>query len=298
MRYARQYYREIQLHKMQVFIDFCRHKTLTKTGRALGMTTSDVNNVIMSIEKTLGGPVFLRKSDRLVLTEAGEEFLKVSESVLGAIENIDLNVIQEPPAKELNVAASIWDSENILPQALRKFRNIHPDVTVNLMIGTEYMDLTDNDYDVSLGLYISKHTEINQRFLMERTVFFYGNAEYLKKNGHPTTIESIKNHKLFIHKSTPPLPDHLYRNNTYALVANSYAPLVDAAINGDGLALLPNQILTKANKHDNTLLQVVPEFIAHQYSIFFLSRQKTDKKEYVETLFGLVKEQHDQVKSN
>lgn len=292
MRYARQYYREIQLHKMQVFVDFCRHKTLTKTGRALGMTTADVNNVIMSIEKTLGGPVFIRKMDRLVLTEAGEEFLQVSEKVLSAIEDIDLNAIQEKPTKELNIATTVWDAQFIFPDVVKKFKDIHPDVNLNLFVGTEFIDLTNNDCDIAIGGYVAKQPEIKQRLIAELTLKFFATANYLKKNGTPKNVQDIKGHSLIVHTAMPPLPDHIFRNNTFSLTSNSYLPLVDFALNDLGMVVLPSEMLSFDKKAAKELVPVVPEFEAHRFSMFFLSRQKTNKEEFVDTLFDLIKEKY------
>lgn len=284
-----QLYKEIPLFKLQVFSDFVRHKTLTKTGRAIGMSTADVNNVILSIEKTLGGQVYLRKMDRLILTEKGDELLRVAEKVLAAMEELDLDTIKDKP-QEITIASTLWDAENVFPPVLCKFKEKFPDVEVKLKVGAEYINLSNNEFDISLGLFIAKHPEIDQRFIGEADVGFFATKKYLDKFGTPSKVEEVKGHHLLVHEMIPPLPDQIYRNNFYSLVTNSYTPIVDLALTNNGLALLPTQMVLDSPNLSKSLIRVLPDFIAYRYSIFFLCRQQTEKKEMVEAIFEYVKE--------
>lgn len=285
-------FKEIAIEKMEVFVAFVHHKTLTKTGRAIGMSTSGVNNVILSIEKTLGEPLYLRKVGRLILTEMGAALFRVSQEVLAAIENVHFEKSKDKN-QQITIAATIWDSEYILPDVLRKFKKKYPNVTVKLLVGTEYINLANDECDVSIGLYVAKHAEINQRLITECILKLYASKEYLDKRGTPTSFAELKGHCLLIHTSTPPLPDHIHRNNKYELLANSFTPLLDFALDGLGIAVLPSQVLTCKEKYARELVSILPEFEAQRYGMFFLSRRTSDKEEMAETLFQLIKEKYD-----
>lgn len=275
-------FEEISLNKMKVFVAFVHHKTLTKTGRALGLSTSAINNVILSIEKTLGEQVFIRKMDHLTLTETGEELFQVAQEIMAVLEKVDLKKKKEK-ATEITVAATVWDTEFLLSAPLKEFKKTYPNVTLNLTVNTEYYNLSNNDCDVSIGLYAAKHPEINQRLITESTLKLYATQNYLKKYSSPKNMQDLKGHTLLTHKAMPPLPDNIYRDNQYGTTANSYTPLLDLALANLGIVVLPSEMATK------DLVPVLPEFEAHRFGLFYLSRKSSDKEEFVEALFHLVK---------
>lgn len=286
-----QFYKEIPLFKMEIFNQFVQHKTLSKTGRALGLTPADVNNVILGIEKALGEPIYLRKLDRLVLTERGEEFLKICQAMIEAIEKLDLDDKTSKP-EEITLAASLWDAEHYLPEILVEFAKKYPDVSVNLLVGADQTAMNNPDCDAAIGLALPKRPEIQQRLLLEVVIKLCASKNYLKKHSMMTAIRDLKGHRILNHSSLPPLPDSMFRNNHYAVTADSFAPLIELVLRDQGIALMPSQIFDLNEKCAKNCVEVLPDFDVQRYGLYFLSRPVSSKTEMIETLFNLISKKY------
>lgn len=124
---------------------FCKVIELTsfsKVARKIGYSQSAVSQTIKSLEKELGVILIDRKKDGITLTSDGKEFLPYLEAIYSAecaleqkhkeITGLENSIIR------LGTFTSV--SRNILPQLMKQFKKIYPNVNFILKQG-EYTSI-------------------------------------------------------------------------------------------------------------------------------------------------------------
>ena len=73
------------LNALKAFEAAARSENLTRAAEELGVTQGAVSQQVKALEATLGIKLFVRERQRLVITEAGREYLAVVRDALDRI---------------------------------------------------------------------------------------------------------------------------------------------------------------------------------------------------------------------
>jgi DNA-binding transcriptional LysR family regulator len=102
----------------------------------LGYTQSSVSHQIAALERALGTELFTRPGGRgaVRLTAAGAAVYRRARRALGEVEAIgpDVDGAERGERTRIRVGVSQTAAAELMPQALRAFRDVHPDVEVVL----------------------------------------------------------------------------------------------------------------------------------------------------------------------
>ena len=125
-----------------IFCKVIELASFTKVARQIGYSQSAVSQTIKSLEKELGVILIDRKKDGITLTSDGKEFLPYLEAIYSAecaleqkhkeITGLENSIIR------LGTFTSV--SRNILPQLMKQFKKIYPNVNFILKQG-EYTSI-------------------------------------------------------------------------------------------------------------------------------------------------------------
>ena len=125
----------------------------TKAAESLHMTQPAVSLAIREMEQYYGTPLFDRIGRRLLLTQAGEQFLRYAHSITGLFDDMEKELRNWDSAGVLRVGASITIGAQFLPSYIQAFSAAHPAVTVKAQVkpseGLE-SDLLANRLDLAL----------------------------------------------------------------------------------------------------------------------------------------------------
>ena len=131
---------EMEIRNIATFVKIVEYNNFTKAAESLGYSQSAVTAQIKSLEKELGIPLFDRIGRGIVLTEEGKTFLPYALNVLNA-EEAARNSVQ--PAKDLAGTLQICSPSSFatgpLPDLLRQFQGLHPQVDVTVKI-SDYLE--------------------------------------------------------------------------------------------------------------------------------------------------------------
>ena len=125
-----------------IFCKVIELASFSKVARKIGYSQSAVSQTIKSLEKELGVSLIDRKKDGITLTSDGKEFLPYLEAIYSAecaleqkhkeITGLENSIIR------LGTFTSV--SRNILPQLMKQFKKIYPNVNFILKQG-EYTSI-------------------------------------------------------------------------------------------------------------------------------------------------------------
>lgn len=112
-----------------------RNFNLTEVADALATSQSGVSKHIKDLEVELGVELFVRRGKRLLgLTDPGREIAAIVERMLvdaGSIKRI-ADELSDSATGELTIATTHTQARYVLPQAVVKFRQMYPNVHLNL----------------------------------------------------------------------------------------------------------------------------------------------------------------------
>lgn len=125
----------LSLRQLRAFLAVAQESSMTRAAAKLHLTPSALSMLIRGMEDDLGLRLFDRTTRRLVLTEAGKQFLPTVEQVFAQLDEgiANLQKSQRLKASQLRVAASPLLASALFPKVIASFRAQHPQVRVVLM---------------------------------------------------------------------------------------------------------------------------------------------------------------------
>jgi DNA-binding transcriptional LysR family regulator len=123
-----------QLH---AFSALARRGSFTLAAKDLFLTQSAVSHAIKALEDDLGTRLLDRVGRRVLLTQAGEQFLRHTEKILREMEaaRAGLETLTKWGHGRLRVGASTTACQHILPTVLREFRQSYPKCVIRIEPG-------------------------------------------------------------------------------------------------------------------------------------------------------------------
>lgn len=123
-----------QLH---AFAALARRGSFTLAAQDLFLTQSAVSHAIKALEDDVGCRLLDRVGRRVLLTQAGEQFLRHTEKILREMEaaRAGLDDLTNWGRGRLRVGASTTACQHILPTVLREFRQSYPKCVIRIEPG-------------------------------------------------------------------------------------------------------------------------------------------------------------------
>lgn len=142
------------LEQLRIFVAVAEREHVTRGARALNLTQSATSAAIAALEARYATQLFDRIGRRVALTDAGRLFLTEAKAVLARAAAAELALADLSGLKigSLKLAASQTVGNYWLPQYLKHYRCVHPNIDISLEIGNteEVVALVQNGL-VSLG---------------------------------------------------------------------------------------------------------------------------------------------------
>jgi DNA-binding transcriptional LysR family regulator len=271
------------------FLMVAREGSFTRAAAQLGVSQSALSHTIRGLEARLGIRLLARTTRGVSLTEAGERlFLTVRprfeeiEAELAA-----LSELREKPSGTIRITATDYAADTILWPKISKVLQDYPDIKVEVNINYGLIDIVAERYDagVRLGDQVAKDM-IAVRIAPDLRMVVVGSPAYFSKRPRPEAPQDLTAHNCI--NLRLPTYGGLYawefeRNgqelNVHVqgqLVFNSTPQMLAAALDGFGLAYIPEDV---AEKHvaegqlERVLEDWSPTFPG--YHLYYPSRQSS-----------------------
>src|SRR6202051_3915310 len=116
------------LNDTRSFEAAARHESFTRAAEELCVTQGAVSHQVKALEETLGVKLFNRERQRLVITEAGREYLAVVRDALDRIAVGTERLVQRQTSGVLTVSTSPDFAAKWLVHRLGRFAEAHPSI--------------------------------------------------------------------------------------------------------------------------------------------------------------------------
>src|SRR5258708_6009522 len=138
------------LNALKAFEAAARSESFTRAAEELCVTQGAVSHQVKSLEATLGIKLFSRERQRLIITEAGREYLIVIRDALDRIAAGTERVVQRQNSGVLTVSTSPDFAAKWLVNRLGRFAEAHPGIDLRISATMHHVDFVREDVDVAV----------------------------------------------------------------------------------------------------------------------------------------------------
>ena len=128
---------EFSSRQLRAFHLVARHRSFARAAEELLITPSGLSVLIRELERQLGFRLFDRTTRQVTLTAFGNELITVTEPGLGRLDAAMSRIEHSAKGRErwVSVGTTPWLAANVLPNAIKQFRERRPDLRIRLFDG-------------------------------------------------------------------------------------------------------------------------------------------------------------------
>ncbi len=138
------------LNALKAFEAAARSESFTRAAEELGVTQGAVSHQVKALEATLGIKLFNRERQRLVITEAGREYLSVVRDAFDRIAVGTERLVQRQSSGILTVSTSPDFAAKWLVHRLGRFAESHPEIDLRVSATADHVDFAREDVDLAV----------------------------------------------------------------------------------------------------------------------------------------------------
>lgn len=229
-----------------------RHLSFTKAAEELFLTQSAISRQVQGLEEALGVPLFQRRHRALLLTDEGQLLQQAVARMLKELRETVGQIVRAPggmiTVTTMVTFASLW----LVPR-LAKFRQVHPEVDVRIAANNEVLDLERDRIDVAIRYIAPDRVPAGATQLFGEEVVPVCAPSLLKDKARPLREPADLARHVLLHDDQgssrwPTLPYLQWDvwlqamglpdlQPAGSLVFSHYDQLIQAAANGEGVAL-------------------------------------------------------------
>ena len=199
----------LDIRHLRYFIALARERSFTKAAEALHMAQPPLSRQIQQIEEEVGAALIDREKRPLELTAAGRLFydqaLQVVQRMAQLNHAMQTFVAAERPRLNIGFVPSTLYGR--LPDIIRTFRSVAPEIEINLdeMTSMEQaLALKEGRIDVGFGRISISDPALTQIILrQEPMVLAMPLGHSLSKGGKPVSLKQLANCSLIIYPRAP-----------------------------------------------------------------------------------------------
>lgn len=204
---------DIHTQQLRHFMELAKCLNFTKAAMNLYIAQPALSQQIAELEKQLGVTLFVRTSRSVSLTPAGDILKKACPEILNTINGVQKQLLSAQAGLLGNLTIGYLGSFHaVLPMIVQEYRDIYPDVEVNLFLGNakELQDALRNQNADIVFTSILQDSTIEDTVFAQRTIWQEGLSLVLRKD-HPFVLSGGHDYSLL-------------RNNTFCLLDDENSP--------------------------------------------------------------------------
>ncbi len=260
----------MELEALTIFEEAAHLGSFAKVARKLNTDPSQVSRTIAALETKLGVRLFQRTTRKIALTEAGEKYLSRISPILVELQQAheEITKITSEPRGRLKITASVSYGQKCLLPLLSDFNENYPEITLELLLTDQNLDLISNDIDFAIRMAPSIESDVICSKLHHTQYKVVASPKYLSTAEAIIKPEDITNHKSILFA----LPEYKSKwqfksENGYSnsipvngsLVISNGLAIQECVHKNMGIALLANWQVAQAIK-EGQLVDLFPDY--------------------------------------
>ncbi len=276
------------LNQLTWFQAVAEERSFTRAAAKLGVAQSTLSHTIKQLEASLGLRLLTRTTRNVATTAAGERLLQTIAPRIGEIEDeiAALMAFRDKPSGTIRLTLSDHALESVVWPKLKPLLSDYPDIQVELILDSTFRNIVEEGFDagVRLGESVEKDM-IAVRIGPDWRLVAVASPGYFAERGAPGHPQDLVRHVCINmrHETAGGLYAWEFEKDGQALRVrvdgqltfnNSYA-MIDAAVNGYGIAYVPEDIV-EPHIQSGSLVQILDEWspFFDGYFLYYPSRRQ------------------------
>lgn len=219
----------------------------------LSTSVSSVSRQLKKIETQLGITLIKRTTRHLSLTEAGSIYYQSCKRIEEEL-RVTHQRLQDHTAKpvgNLRVTVTRAFSYAQLIRAIKVFSREYPDITFELEVTDQQIDLAETGTDVAIRIGQLKDSRLRSRKLMNSYLIPCASEAYLAEYGAPESLSDITDHHIIATNHLPGIEKQYQALDAGALfdaprrlIVNDVVSVYRAVKEGIGISFLPEYLIS------------------------------------------------------
>lgn len=235
----------MEWNDVRIFLAVVRSGSFGEAARTLGVSHPTVGRRIKALEDEAEQALFRRTRDGLVLTDAGDGVLALSESMENSAMAMERRLAGNHERLEgmLRISSAEWFAGYVLAPVLAELTRRHPAVVPEVIASYRLLDLSRREADVAFRLVPFSEPDIVQRRLMSIPYGLYGSADTASAlQADPASVGLI-----LMNTAQSHFPDVAWLLDRFPLsrrvfTSTSRAVQAQMCLRGMGIAVLPRPL--------------------------------------------------------
>ncbi len=180
-------------NQVRAFLVTAEEGSFSAASRALGLTQPTLGRQVSALEDRLGVILFERLGRSLSLTPSGLELLDHVRAMGDAASRLSLTASGQSQRIEGRVCITATDvmSMYLLPDALKRLREVAPGIEVEVVASNDVRDLRRREADIAIRHGCPEQPDLIAKLLRETSIHLYASSDYLDHHGRPTSPSDL-----------------------------------------------------------------------------------------------------------
>lgn len=250
------------------FLAVLTHGSLSAAARALGITQPTVGRHVAELEASFKQTLFTRSRTGLMPTEAAltlRSYAEAMHSNAAALERAMAGQGQTTGGT-VRITVSEVIAVEVLPPALARLRQAHPQLTIELVATNRVQDLLQREADIAVRMTAPKQEQLIARSVGNVKIGLHARVDYLQQFGTPALPADLVGHTMigfdtetpFLRAASKQVPG--WSREGFALRSDSDLAQLALIRAGAGIGFCQSAVA----RRDANLVQVLPEHLTFQ----------------------------------
>jgi len=245
----------LKLEGIASFVAVAEAGSISEAARRLHLSKSVVSERLADMENGLGARLLHRTTRKVSLTEDGAAFLERASRILREMEEATAEISERRGTLSgpLRISAPVTFGRRHLGPALYPFLRAHPAIELTLDLDDRRVDVSAAGYDAVIRNGVIEDSRLVAWTLAPSRRVLVASPAYLEQHGVPKDVEDLRSHRGIFYVNRG-VADWQFAGDAgmqsvrakVALRINNGDMMLDAAVAGVGVALLPSFIAGEA----------------------------------------------------
>ena len=270
-----------QLDDLLLFTELVDCGSFSEVAARRSITKSAVSKRISKLEQNLGVQLLYRTTRHLTVTEAGQHLYQKAKELAALAKSTMESVIEyaENINGHIRMSVPTISGELLLADAVSDFCELHPDISVEMVLENQLVNLVEDRYDLVVRTAQLADSSLKASLIFHSRWLLCASPSYIEQKGRPKSPADLSQHNclgysnqgtgrfewLFKEKNGREYIQHVNGNFS----SNNAVALKIAAMKGRGIAYLP-MCLIYDEIQSGHLIELLPKESAKNLGIYAL----------------------------